>query len=62
MLWNAPNVLTVLRIVAIPVFIVAFYLPYTWAPAATVILFVLAALTDWLDGYLARRLNITLGM
>ena len=57
MLWNAPNVLTVLRIVAIPVFIVAFYLPYTWAPAATVILFVLAALTDWLDGYLARRLN-----
>ncbi len=57
MLWNAPNVLTVLRIVAIPVFIVAFYLPYAWAPAATVILFVLAALTDWLDGYLARRLN-----
>ena len=56
-LWNAPNVLTLLRIVAIPVFIVAFYLPYTWAPAATVILFVLAALTDWLDGYLARRLN-----
>lgn len=56
-LWNAPNVLTVLRIVAIPVFIVAYYLPYAWAPAATAALFVLAALTDWLDGYLARRLN-----
>ncbi len=57
MLWNAPNILTLLRIVAIPVFIAIFYLPYAWAPAATVILFVLAALTDWLDGFLARRLN-----
>lgn len=56
-LWNAPNILTLLRIVAIPVFIAIFYLPYAWAPAATVILFVLAALTDWLDGFLARRLN-----
>jgi CDP-diacylglycerol--glycerol-3-phosphate 3-phosphatidyltransferase len=58
-LWNAPNVLTSLRIVLIPVFIVAYYLPYGWAPLLTTVLFVLAALTDWLDGYLARRLNQT---
>ena len=57
MLWNAPNILTVLRIVLIPVFILAYYLPTPWAPALTVILFVAAAITDWLDGYLARRLN-----
>lgn len=57
MLWNAPNLLTVLRILLIPVFILAYYLPYHWAPALTVVLFVVAALTDWLDGYLARRLN-----
>jgi len=56
-LWNAPNILTVLRIVLIPVFILAYYLPSPWAPALTVILFVAAAITDWLDGYLARRLN-----
>lgn len=57
MLWNTPNLLTMLRIVMIPLFIVAYYLPYAWAPALTTALFVLAALTDWLDGYLARRLN-----
>jgi len=56
-LWNAPNLLTLLRIVLIPVFIVAYYLPYSWAPALTMSLFVAAAVTDWLDGYLARRLN-----
>jgi len=56
-LWNAPNVLTLLRIVLIPVFVVAYYLPQRWASMLAVGLFVAAALTDWLDGYLARRLN-----
>ncbi|MHB8347069.1 MAG: CDP-diacylglycerol--glycerol-3-phosphate 3-phosphatidyltransferase [Acidiferrobacterales bacterium] len=55
--WNTPNLLTLLRIVLIPVFILAYYLPYVWAPLVATVLFVLAALTDWLDGYLARRLN-----
>lgn len=57
MLWNTPNLLTLLRILMIPVFIVAYYLPYPWASLLTMSLFILAALTDWLDGYLARRLN-----
>lgn len=57
MIWNAPNSLTLLRIVLIPVFIVVYYLPVIWAPMLTTAIFVLAALTDWLDGYLARRLN-----
>lgn len=57
MLWNAPNILTLLRIVLIPVFVVAYYLPYSWATTLAMWLFILAALTDWLDGYLARRLN-----
>ena len=56
-MWNTPNLLTLLRIVLIPVFIVAYYLPQAWAPLLTTVLFILAALTDWLDGYLARRLN-----
>jgi CDP-diacylglycerol--glycerol-3-phosphate 3-phosphatidyltransferase len=56
-LWNAPNILTLLRILLIPVFILVYYLPYRWASAIVVGLFVTAAVTDWLDGYLARRLN-----
>ena len=57
MLWNAPNVLTLLRILLIPIFVVAYYLPYPWAAPLSMGLFIAAALTDWLDGYLARRLN-----
>ena len=58
-LYNLPNVLTVARIALIPVFVLVYYLPVSWsAPAATAI-FVVAALTDWLDGYLARRLSLT---
>jgi len=56
-LWNTPNLLTLLRIVLVPVFILAYYLPYSWAALVATTLFVLAALTDWLDGYFARRLN-----
>ena len=54
---NLPNILTLLRIAAIPLFVVIFYLPYPWSNEATAALFALAALTDWLDGFLARRLN-----
>lgn len=51
-MWNTPNLLTLLRIALIPVFVVLFYLP---APVMTAVVFTAAALTDWLDGYLARR-------
>ena len=54
---TTPNFLTLLRIVLVPVFVVAYYLPYTWANALATAIFVLAAITDWLDGYLARRWN-----
>lgn len=57
MQWNAPNLLTLLRIALIPLFVVAYYLPYRDAHILATVLFVVAALTDWLDGYLARRLQ-----
>ncbi|HYW93606.1 MAG TPA: CDP-diacylglycerol--glycerol-3-phosphate 3-phosphatidyltransferase [Gammaproteobacteria bacterium] len=50
-----PNLLTVARIVMIPLFLVAFYLPFGWSGVVAACLFALASATDWLDGYLARR-------
>lgn len=54
---NIPNLLTLLRIALIPVFVLFFYLPISWSYLAVTIIFATAALTDWLDGYLARRLK-----
>jgi len=63
---NIPNLLTWLRILAIPLFVVILYFPeftdwLTTAEANMVatVIFVVAAITDWFDGYLARRLNQT---
>jgi len=54
---NLPNILTLSRIVLIPVFVIAYYLPFEWSNKACAVLFAIAAITDWLDGYLARRWN-----
>ncbi len=55
--WNTPNLLTLLRLVLIPLFVAAYYLPQHWAHQLAAVLFICAAVTDWLDGYLARRLK-----
>ena len=52
-----PNILTVARIIAIPVFIIAYFLSPDQKNTVAVAIFVLAALTDWLDGFLARKLK-----
>ena len=55
MTWNLPNVLTVLRLLAAPGVAVMFlYFHRPWADWFALTLFVLAAVTDWFDGYLAR--------
>jgi CDP-diacylglycerol--glycerol-3-phosphate 3-phosphatidyltransferase/cardiolipin synthase len=59
MQYNIPNLLTSLRILLVPVFVLFFYLPVTWANEAATAVFVIAAVTDWFDGYLARKLNQT---
>ena len=56
---SIPTLLTYLRIALIPVFVLAFYLPVSWANVAATVVFGLAAITDWLDGYLARKLEQT---
>jgi len=59
MLWNLPNTLTWLRIFAIPLVVIFFYLPFSWADPAAGLLFAVAGITDSLDGYLARRMGQT---
>jgi CDP-diacylglycerol--glycerol-3-phosphate 3-phosphatidyltransferase len=56
---NIPNSLTLLRIALIPVFVLVFYLPFSWNYLVASLIFGFAAITDLLDGYLARRLNQT---
>jgi CDP-diacylglycerol--glycerol-3-phosphate 3-phosphatidyltransferase/cardiolipin synthase len=61
---NLPNLVTWLRIILIPLLIGIFYLPDAWLTpggknTAACAVFVVAALSDWLDGYLARALNQT---
>lgn len=56
---NLPNKLTILRLLMIPIFAVVFYLsiiPYNFVISA--VIFVIAALTDFLDGYIARKHNL----
>jgi CDP-diacylglycerol--glycerol-3-phosphate 3-phosphatidyltransferase len=50
-----PTLLTLFRILLIPVLVVVFYLPYKWTNFAATPVFVVGALTDWLDGWIARR-------
>ena len=55
---TAPMILTLIRIGLIPVLILVFYLPYGWSSEASMVVFVSAAITDWLDGYLARKMGL----
>lgn len=52
---NAPIILTLFRVILIPFFIIAFYLPTLWSPFIAALIFLIAAITDWWDGFLARR-------
>ncbi len=55
---NIPTILTLLRIALIPILAIFFYLPWEYSNIITTVIFILAALTDWLDGYLARKMQV----
>jgi CDP-diacylglycerol--glycerol-3-phosphate 3-phosphatidyltransferase len=64
MLLNLPNIVTLVRILLIPLIVAVFYVPDAWLSyesrnVTACGIFILAAVTDWLDGYLARTLNQT---
>lgn len=53
--YTIPNLLTMMRVVLIPVFVIVYYLPNEGHFLIAAILFALAGITDWFDGYLARK-------
>lgn len=54
--FTLPTYLTFLRIALIPLLVVVFYLPWHYANTACTVIFIIAGFTDWLDGYLARKM------
>ncbi|XPF95037.1 CDP-diacylglycerol--glycerol-3-phosphate 3-phosphatidyltransferase [Colwellia sp. RE-S-Sl-9] len=56
-MWTIPNQVTLFRIILIPVFVLVFYLPISWNHFGAFVVFWFAAISDAVDGYLARRLN-----
>lgn len=55
---NLPNILTAIRVVLIPLMVIMFYLPVEWASFAAAVVFWFACITDYWDGYLARKMNL----
>ncbi len=55
---NLPNILTSIRVILIPLMVVVFFLPFHWASFAAAVVFWVACVTDYWDGYLARKLNM----
>ena len=62
MIIHIPNILTLFRVALIPVLVVLYFLPLASREILLAGIFILAALTDWLDGFLARRMNAASGL
>ncbi|GMH10503.1 hypothetical protein Nepgr_012344 [Nepenthes gracilis] len=57
-LLTLPTILTFARVAAVPILFGTFYINSWWGAAATTSIFVAAAITDWLDGYIARKMHL----
>lgn len=58
-MYNLANQLTLFRILLIPLLVVFFYLPYEWRFPVCAALFSIAGITDWADGYIARKYQLS---
>lgn len=56
--FNLPTNLTLLRVALIPLLTIVFYLPWQYSNIACTVIFSIAGVTDWLDGYLARKMHL----
>lgn len=54
---NFPNIVSIIRILLIPFMVMVYFLPFMGAHSLASTIFLIACLTDWLDGYLARKLG-----
>lgn len=61
-LLTIPNVLTLARLIMVPIIILLWEWSWRWSPITAALVFIGASLTDWLDGYLARRVSILLNL
>ncbi|KAJ4978622.1 hypothetical protein NE237_009402 [Protea cynaroides] len=57
-LLTLPTILTLGRVAAVPLLICTFYMSGWWGTTATTVIFIAAAITDWLDGYIARKMRL----
>ncbi len=57
MIWTIPNLITIFRVLLIPIFVTVYFLDWHWAHEVGAFIFWIAAITDWVDGYLARKLQ-----
>ncbi len=53
-----PTAITLFRIALIPLFVLVFYLPFAWANVVATVIFAIASFSDWMDGYLARSMQL----
>ena len=60
-IFTLPTILTLLRVALVPVLMACWYGAHRHAPVATAVVFITASVTDWLDGYLARRMALASG-
>lgn len=58
-MYNLANQLTLFRIALIPMLVIFFYLPYEWRFPVCAVLFTIAGITDWADGYIARKYELS---
>ncbi|MCB1579304.1 MAG: CDP-diacylglycerol--glycerol-3-phosphate 3-phosphatidyltransferase [Rhodospirillales bacterium] len=57
-MWTIPNILTIGRMALLPVMVALFFLPFAWAAWTCLGLYIIGAVTDFLDGWIARRFNL----
>lgn len=57
-MWSIPNIMTMARILLLPLIVALIYVPEAWAAWTALVFYIIAAVTDFLDGFVARKMNM----